>query len=250
MKKILTLLLILLCTFSIQAQGLKDKFFQQIGFSIYTDFYVDPIKEKTFQVTVYDNNYDLTEMNVTGNYRRSEYAGVSFYYTPRFNLIEKGSEKSYSISMPIGAHLSIGTQRFDGDYVVPNTTKTETFNYLAGYVGSLSLPIYFSYNTGMGATLASEKDNGFSIGLGIDTRISGLTDEEGNATTKTITMPKMSAMPSVLLGFRRWKNDKAKEIKIKLSYMPSSVQLKNSESSSFFNGGFAFALTFNRFLNF
>ncbi|MDZ4666763.1 MAG: hypothetical protein SGJ00_02660 [bacterium] len=251
MKKTIYIILLSAFTSAGQAQGLKDRFFQQTGFSIYTDIYYSPIQEKTFTTTVDDKNYNPTEISLTGEYRSGDYALVSFYYTPIFNLIEKGSEKSFSINMPIGLHLTKGLQSFGANYNVPGTNPAivANFNYNRSYLGSLSFPIYFTYNAGMGSTLLSEKELGFSIGLGLDNRLVGLSETTGNNSLSP-SLPKISTMPSLMLGFRHWRNDKAKELKIKLSYMPSTYSGSNASTVFLLGDGFAFALTFNRFLNF
>lgn len=245
MKKLITLVLFGTLSISLQAQGIKDRFFQQVGFCFYTDFYYSTPKEHTETFSVSDVNYNYSQLSIKGVTRNQEYSFLSFYYTPRINISETGKDKSIAIEMPIGINISAGIKRFAGEYQVPGGGYNDVKRIEAEYLGSIGFPIYVTYNTGMGSTYASEKETGFSIGLGLDNRMAGFTAYE---TTDNISLPKVTTMPSIMLGFNRWKNDKAKEIKVKLSYMPSSVSTTNL--STLVSSGFAFSLTFNRFLNF
>jgi hypothetical protein len=247
MKKTILLYLLLGVSISLSAQGIKDKFFHQIGFSLYTDFFYSQAKEHTANANVEDFKGNLKATDISGQYRSSEIALISFYYSPSFNIIEKGVENSYSINIPIGIHISDAKKEFQGDYY--NGSGNSTYYYYSEHLGSISFPVYLTWNTGMGATYASEKETGFSLGLGLDNRMQMLLVQESTDYNSSLNskMPAVSSLPSLMLGYRRWKGEKAKEIKLKLSYLPSSV---SGNTVSTFNNGFAVALSFNKFLNF
>jgi len=247
MKKTLLLSFLFILSISLSAQGIKDKFFHQIGFTLYTDIHYSPVKELTINAKVPDNNGNSKTMDIDGQYRSSEIALISFYYSPSFNLIEKGVENSYSINIPIGIHFIGATKKFQGNYF--NGSYNTDYFYNSEHLGSISFPVYLTWNTGMGATYSSEKEKGFSLGLGLDNRMQLLLTQETNDGNSSLNskMPAISSLPSLMIGYRRWKAEKAKEIKLKLSYLPSSV---SGNTFSYFDDGFAVALTFNQFLNF
>ncbi|OYU95529.1 MAG: hypothetical protein CFE21_10320 [Bacteroidetes bacterium B1(2017)] len=248
MKKLCTLLVLGTLAISLQAQGIKDRFFQQVGFCVYTDFYFSAPKDYSTNILVDDINYNTVSIPMNGAVRNQEYSFFAYYYTPRINLKETGVDKSISLDMPIGIHLSSGYKKFAGQYITPgSTTQTEWGGVNVEYLGSISFPVYVSLNIGMGSTYASEKETGFSIGLGLDNRLTGFS-VESNTIDGSADLPSFTTMPSVMLGFNRWKNDKAKAIKVKLSYMPATGDPK--DLNTLIKSGFAFSLTFNRFLNF
>jgi hypothetical protein len=196
---------------------------------------------------VEDFNGNLKTMDIDGQYRSTEIALISFYYSASINIIEKGVENSYSINMPIGIHISDAKKEFQGDYF--NGSVKTPYYYYSEHLGSISFPVYLTWNTGMGATYASEKETGFSLGVGLDNRMQLLFVQESKDYNSSLNskMPAVSSLPSLMIGYRRWKGEKAKEIKLKLSYLPSSV---SGNAVSSFNDGFAVALSFNKFLNF
>lgn len=248
MKKTILLYLLLGVSISLSAQGIKEKFFHQIGFSVYTDIHYSQLKEHTANVTLVDNNGNSKTMDIDGSYRSSEIALISFYYSPSFNIIEKGIENSYSINIPMGIHISDAKKQFSGEYL--NGSYQSSYYYYAENLASFSFPVYLTWNTGMGATYSSEKETGFSLGLGLDNRMQLLLTQESNDGNSSLNskMPALSSLPSLMVGYRRWKGEKAKEIKLKLSYLPSSVP--SSSTTPSFKSGFAVALSFNKFLNF
>ncbi len=149
MKKTILLYLLLGVSISLSAQGIKDKFFHQIGFSLYTDFHYSKVKELTVNANVPDKNGNSTTMDIAGQYRSAEIALISFYYSPSFNIIEKGVENSYSINIPMGIHISQASKEFQGDYF--NGSVNTSYYYYSEQLGSISFPVYLTWNTGMGA---------------------------------------------------------------------------------------------------
>ncbi|OYU95522.1 MAG: hypothetical protein CFE21_10285 [Bacteroidetes bacterium B1(2017)] len=247
-QKMLLANLVAAISFNAQAQSAKDKFFQQVGFTVLADAYVTPAKD--LSATYITVETSSTHVAVKGITQLNEASIGAVYYIPRFNFKEMNNENSLSVEIPIGLHLSAGKKTFNFDYVDPSNSVTYTKSYEQEYVGSLSFPIYFTYKHGLGSTYSSEELNGYSFGLGLDNRVFGISDA-GNPPFESIpTFSSFSSMPSILIGYSYWGTKNAMEIKLKLSYMPSSNSNSHLGIEFPSNVGMAGSLTLNKYLNF
>lgn len=246
LQKILLAGLVSAFSLNAQAQTVKDKFFQQVGFTVLADAYNTPAKDLTATYIT----TDYTHVEVKGITQNNEASIGAVYYTPRFNLKEINNENSISFEIPIGLHLSAGKKIFNFDYVDPSTSTIRTESYELEYVGSLSFPFYFTYKHGLGSTYASEELNGYSVGLGLDNRVFGISDVGTPPFESSPSFSSFSSMPSVLIGYSYWGSKNAMEVKLKLSYMPSSSSNTHLSVEFPSNAGMAGSLTLNKYLNF
>ena len=190
-QRLLILITVLLFGSKVHAQSeFKDRFFFSNGFSIFTEAFFG----KTI-VPVNNDPYALYYYPIKAN-------GLSYFtYTPnfRYNLSEFDDNSSLSINVPIGIGL-----------------MTSEFGF-----GDLNFPIFISYNVGNVSTYKSDKNKGFTIGIGFEYYNMALFKNSNYADG--VLEGSSWVEPCVNIGYRYWNSKNlAKEFNLKLGFGPGS----------------------------
>jgi len=247
----MTFILGVLSFLSVQAQNsFKERFIHQFGFSLYTDYYRSNYTQSSADYITYDQLGNEIQNPIEGVSNSTEISFLSFYYTPRINLYEKETDFSLGLDIPIGVHLNGSEKNFQGSYKeFSGSTSYPNLSIL--YLGSVSVPIYLTFNFGVGSTYNCIKDRGLSLGVGLDTRIFGFQEvQDSYGDVLNVEFQKVAVMPGIMVAYRYWRNDKAKEIKLKMSYAVSKIPSELDNDNLALKNGLALSLSFNRFLNF
>lgn len=177
----------------VQAQEFKDKFFFAHGFSIFTEAFfgrkiVYPILDP-----IYFNEQPSTPI-----------PGWSYFtYTPnfRYNLTEFDDNSSLSVNVPVGLGLMVSEYGF----------------------GSINFPVYLAYNVGNISTYKSDKNKGFTIGLGFEYYNMALF-KNNDFLGADANLHSSWVEPCVNIGYRYWNSKNlAKEFNLKLGFGPSNT---------------------------
>ena len=207
----LFIFLLFFASLPLQSQSFKDKFFIALGYTAFLDYAVMPA------------NYSLYEVQATGVNQlkgvfNSHNSGPLSVYTYgakfRYNIAEMNENSSLSIHAFPALGISIG-DNYDGS---------------SANIGSLSIPLMLSFNTGNVATYKASKNKGFGIAAGIEFFHGGIiskkptpvehyyTDLQGNQQILIFTdEEKLSTLfvPAFELSYRYWnKSNKAYEFSL------------------------------------
>lgn len=211
-KLTLTLLFTSVTTLTSFAQEFKDRFFIGLGYTAVLDYARLPATNQL------DNIY-MDGNKLVGSYKANSPNSISYFtYAAKFryNIVDLNDDAS------IGIHV----QPALGISVSYSNTSDQTS------IGSLSIPIMVSYNTGNISTYKTSKNKGFGISLGVEYFNGGLintstnndlsyTDALGNYQTYTQTSSNKTTallVPSFELNYRYWnKSNKAKELSLLVS---------------------------------
>lgn len=98
-------------------------------------------------------------------YKTFSFSGI---LSGRYKLWNISQEKVLSISAGLGLNINPGYAEYS--YTENEGTPNELFSIYDGvHTGlGIQIPIYFAYNYGNGSTIKSEKEKGFSAGLGVE----------------------------------------------------------------------------------
>jgi hypothetical protein len=237
------------------AQSFKDRFFHSIGSTYLLDFTSTPLMDYSQSRDVYSKGSHIENVKYTGSATGICYSIATFFYTPRINVYEGGPEMSISVSMPISVGINLGNKI---NYAVSTNDSRITDSYIMsdasikqGYF-KIGFPVYVNLNKGMGSTYNSDKDKGFTFGLGLDNMIvpviSSPATGNGEIINGSEVLSTFVVMPSMNIGYRYWKGDKAKEFNVKLSY--SGMDTQEYGHTSISGLGLAVCLSWHRILGY
>lgn len=247
-SKICFLALILLINYNNTfAQSVKDRFFIALGWTVIADYAVLPTSNKLINVS----NNSLNQLE--GGYLAvNQYAVSLGTYAAkfRFNVIDFNDNSSLSMHVQPALGLCLGSGE---------------------NIGSLSIPLMLSFNTGNISTYKTSKNSGFGIGIGLEYFNGGLIkniekaedliyyDQLGNSQIiQDDYKPDFTNLfaPAFELSYRFWnKSNSAKEI----SFMVGLGSKKELETAGTFQtvtqSGDAktpmhFRLLFSKYLNY
>ncbi|OYU95523.1 MAG: hypothetical protein CFE21_10290 [Bacteroidetes bacterium B1(2017)] len=242
----------------LKSQPIKERYFGQIGFSLFSDFFnskITPIEGK-FNFTEY------SRVEGKGYARYNTFNWFTISYTARINAYQFSKNASLSIESPMAFGLSLGQRELylnsmdsvieDPDF--PNSKTMRTITERCSTMVKLSVPLFINFNYGLGSTLGSDLNKGISIGLGVDNATPIFLTQKDldivNGSDKKI--PSIYFMPAVTIGYRFWTQTVAREINLKVGYLPSHVsqEVINSIPGTGPINGLSVRLSYNKFLNF
>lgn len=266
MKKSNTHVLILFLLWSLSFSKaafsqVKNKiYFSEFGGTVLMDYFCSkavPLMGD-FDFT-HDANYDPINSPGTGYIKYNVINFISLNYTARVNIYELTKDRSISIDMPITAGFGVG---FKDAFVISRDSLTSDlyYNYResrsaeATSIFNLNIPVFISYNMGMGSTYVNDSDKGFTIGVGFDCAHPLLFVDGKKSFDEYLTRVKKSNfyfIPAISLGYRHWKGDRPLELNLKLGFAPSDANeaIKYVRPAGLTNG-LSMRLSFNKILNF
>ncbi|OYU95530.1 MAG: hypothetical protein CFE21_10325 [Bacteroidetes bacterium B1(2017)] len=245
MKKTFTLLLFIL-SFQAFSQGLKDRIFTNFSFSAGADLNFGPLHEVNYS--------DVTTYTYKGYSKDFAVGILSYQYGLRLNVIEKGPDFSLGIWVPITASISAGKLSYlvEGSRTDQLTGKTELVSESGkcSTFGRVSFPVFLQFGFGGGSTYKSDKEKGFTAGIGVDMSLSplyfGKTDTGGDPE---ISIKRFNIMPAVNIGRRKFQKDEFVEYNLKFGYVFDTKEYKN-QSDKLSTPGMVIMLTIGKILNY
>lgn len=185
MKNLKPLLLLALLPLSIELyaqKAIKDKFFLTCGITPFSEYFRTRVILQ--EVTGWADYYTGQPPQYVGglNEFRGEFTGqlwgygfFGFNFEPRFNLIESGKHHSFSVASAMSASISyispynrakrLGQNNSYYGTVYYSKNKDVYIRNITG-VGHMTMHLLCSYNYGMGSTYHTDKELGFSVGVG------------------------------------------------------------------------------------
>ena len=248
---IITASLVGYLSLSLNAQGLKDKFFKSIGYTSILDFYGLPTQGYVTQISYNSNN------KLVGHYSAFDVVGFSFLTIGgkfRYNIFDLSKNSSISIHVFPSIGLS-NASGYDDERLL----------------GSLSIPLMIGLNYGNVSTYSSDKNKGLGIAFGLEYFNGGLIhssntqdeivpyqDINGNSHTYTSsTKAKTSFIltPAMELAYRYWnRNNKAKELALQISFKSAKLKadpiFDEVEISDPITSGFHIRLIWQTYFNY
>jgi hypothetical protein len=241
MKKIYTLLLMIHLSNIAFSQEFKNKFFSQVAYSSFSDFCLSPLVKNE-----YTRSSGGDQIRIKGLQKFADVGFITLYYIPRLNLIRISEKKSISIQVPLNVSISQGFSNFYGTGVFESDPNKEPINVIQDEIsiyGRVGFPIYINMNFGLASTNECINDNGFTIGLGLDNNYVLFNE------SSEVPRNNFFSMPSLILGYRFWRNSLAREVNLKVSSL--MVNDKDALAENFLiKRGIAVSLSYGRFLNF
>ena len=198
-------------SFNASAQSFQDRYFKGAGFSVF-DVMQGPISADS------DSTQVLSASNVSI---------VSLSFTQRLNLLELGSNNSFSIDLPLTAGFG-----------------TAGLSFVA--------PLTINYNLGNLSTYNSDSNKGFMMGAGLEYIFLSKKEFEDEGEPNV----KMSwVQPVANVAYRFWnKNNKAREVNFKLGYGSSSATYKESRFPTTYatvkESTYSFRISFTQYFNY
>ncbi len=240
MKKITLTFVLLLVFLSFanaqnQGGGLKDKFFQSLGFAYFTDFDKTPLR-------------DWTAANESGKYYGYSWTIVTAVYAPRINLYEPTQNLSFSIYAPIALGFNAFSISSSATTTKPNPQSSSSSFGIDNSYGyfKFALPVYLQMNFGNIATMATDMEKGFTAGIGFEYQINPIYMSTDSRTISKSTF----LMPSMNIGYRYWnKNNNASEVNLKVG-MGSSSSAVDIYGKTITGTPLSIMLSFHKFLNY
>jgi hypothetical protein len=246
-KICITSLVLLISCYNSFAQGVKDRFFIALGWTVIADYAILPTSNKLINVS----NNSLNQLE--GGYLAvNQYAVSLGTYAAKFrlNIADFSDNSSLSIHVQPALGLCLGSGE---------------------NIGSLSIPLMLSFNTGNISTYKTSKNSGFGIGLGLEYFNGGLIkniekaedltyyDQLGNPQIiQDNYKPDFTNLfaPAFELSYRFWnKSNAAKEISFMVG-LGSKNELETANTfQSISQSGDAktpmhFRLLFSKYLNY
>ncbi|OYU95531.1 MAG: hypothetical protein CFE21_10330 [Bacteroidetes bacterium B1(2017)] len=256
------LLLILSFSFSnpVYSQTKNKIYFSEFGGTVLMDYFSSKLVPLTGDYDFgYDANYNPIKSPGSGYIKFSSFNFISLNYTARVNIYEINKDRSFSIDVPITAGFGVG---FKNALVISRDSLSSSTNYNYKEIKSaegtsifnLSVPVFISFNMGMGSTYDNDSDKGLTVGVGFDCAHPLLFIEGKESFEKNFNSVKKSNfyfIPALSLGYRHWNGDKPLELNLKLGYTPSaSNEALDYATTSVSKSGFSMRLSFNKILNF
>lgn len=245
MKKTLTLLLFI-ATLPAFSQGIKDRIFTNFSFTAGADLNFGPLHEVTFSDS-YGSNYK--------GFSKDFAVGIlSYQYGLRLNVIEKGPDFSVGIWVPITASISAGKLSYlvEGSKIDQWSGKTELISQSGkcATFGRVSFPVFLQFGFGGGSTYKSDKEKGFTAGIGVDMSLSPLYFGKPDGTSDPeISIKRFNIMPAVNIGRRKFQKDEFVEYNLKFGYVFDTKEFK-TQSDKLSTPGMVIMLTIGKILNY
>jgi hypothetical protein len=263
-KKHLIIVTLVCCSAGTFAQGFKDRFFNTMGFSLFADYKSLPLRSFHATVPQSFSSGDQKDVTYDGKISTNVWNLVTYIYEPRLNIVEFGSDASISLNVPIQFGLSFnfvgGTAKSEDPAFVAN--EYDNTRSAGGNFGMLtfSFPMFIQGNINMGSTYNSDKNNGFTLGLGFDQGIAPLVlMTEGVNDNMAGGFSKYYIMPAMNVGFNFFsKADKAHQVNFMFCYSGSeSVEYVDTSkpgsprpAGTVSTSGFGFQLSYRSFIGY
>ena len=191
--------------------------------------------------------HSLKETNTIMQTKSYEGFIVGLNFNFRYNIIEKNTDKSFSIELGNGISGSLGYNYFwrPSQYWPKEKEATGYFGY--------TFPIYFSLNIGNGSTFTSEKEKGYGIAIGLENSFNLVSDDY----TENGVYGNFTSIPTLKFTYRKWSESKKhsftqgenisilKERVFKIGVGPSYDYLSD-DGVSFFNTSSGYNIKFLR----
>lgn len=212
-----TWIITIFCLSTIFSYAQDGRFIRSFKISPYAEIMCAPISitEKETR-TLYSGTYSLTSKDtIINNYDRPiSFSFLSVIYTIRGNVYEFSENKTLGINF------------------------SPSFGFSISNYGSLSmnLPLYLTYNFGVGSTLTSEKNTGGYVGLGYEFNRINLSDyvlfnsnfggfggfwNSGHSIIEEVEPQNFWHQPMLISGYR-WLSKKDKPWEVSFKYGWSS----------------------------
>ncbi len=184
------------------------KFFISIYTSTYLDFIISPLTIHYTATGNFDINGNPTFKDIP--YQTQELNIVSLGIEPRYNLKEFDENSALSISAPISFGIGNSFSAASDNLIVRG---------INGF-GSLQVPLLLKLTVGNSSTYTTQKDYGFSAGIGAELNKIGLINltSEPNGFNKAFVLPCFSA------GFTFMRNEGPMEINFKYAFGSIKIQ--------------------------
>ncbi len=267
MKRLMCVNLLFIFGINLYAQNqsnIKDKIFQSIGVSVFTDIDIMPLRDISYSkikhnIPTSSGGTSDVQINFSGKYFGTSVSYFTFVYGLRYNIYEPTKDFSVSLYAP----LALGLNMFLGSSIADPTNYTAVnkdylfyndesdFAYL-GFL-KLAIPLYLQVNYGNISTMATEKEKGITGGIGFEYQINpifaftmnGESNKNDNFTKSSFLIPSMN------IGYRYWgKNSDPKEVNLKVGLGAVSTYSGTDGTTKTSAAPFSVMLSFHKYLGY
>jgi len=198
MKKLNSVLLIILLVFITNhlsnAQSKTGRYLVGVGVSYFADFQMSPY------YAIPANNSNPVSTSAEREYSVSVF---SMSMANNIKIVNLGTENSISALVSPTFRLSVGL----------NSALGYSSNAGSGF-GSAAMPMFLTFNHGLLSTMETNKDMGFSFGLGAVPATTSFLKLSDRASIGT----RVFWTPAVRLGMRYWSGEKVNDLSLTVGY--------------------------------